>query len=208
MRLKKKNEETTVTQQQASHRPIKCQSRSSWSQRGTKVNGSRHGDSPLPKPLGIQIATKPLPGPISRGHWKLIGVKTMSLGTIYSFYCLECYKLQRKLSDVCPTNKVVKSGTKHFLALGGLQGDKLCDILQAMTPTNVEAVHQTFLFHFKSNPDRVGLLSPTHGQRSQQQRGQITLQSVLINKPKFLIRPHIVQKQGKLKYRGPWWWRS
>ena len=36
-------EETTVTQQ-VSHRPIKCQSRL-WSQRGTKVNGSHHGDS-------------------------------------------------------------------------------------------------------------------------------------------------------------------
>ena len=37
-------EETTVTHQ-VSHRPIKCQSRL-WSQRGTKVNGSHHGDNP------------------------------------------------------------------------------------------------------------------------------------------------------------------
>ena len=59
-------EETTVTQQ-VSHRPIKCQSRS-WSQRGTKVNGSHHGDSPLLKPTGIQIATTPLPGPANREH--------------------------------------------------------------------------------------------------------------------------------------------
>ena len=49
-------EETTVTQQ-ASHRPIKCQSRL-WSQRGTEVNGSHHGDNPLLKPTGIKIATK------------------------------------------------------------------------------------------------------------------------------------------------------
>ena len=48
-------EETTVTQQ-VSHRPIKCQCRL-WSQRGTKVNGSHHGDNPLFKPTGIQIAT-------------------------------------------------------------------------------------------------------------------------------------------------------
>ena len=81
-------EETTVTQQ-VRHRPIKCQSRS-WSQRGTKANGSYHGDSPLLKPTGIQIATKPLPGPTNREHRKRIGVETMSLGTIYSFYCLEC----------------------------------------------------------------------------------------------------------------------
>ena len=49
-------EEITVLQQ-VSHRPIKCQSRL-WSQRGTKVNGSHHGDSPLLRPTGIQIATK------------------------------------------------------------------------------------------------------------------------------------------------------
>ena len=49
-------EETTATQQ-VSHRPIKRQSRL-WSQRGTKVNGSHHGDNPLLRPTGIQIATK------------------------------------------------------------------------------------------------------------------------------------------------------
>ena len=49
-------EETTVTQQ-VSHRPIKRQSRL-WSQRGTKVNRSHHGDNPLLRPTGIQIATK------------------------------------------------------------------------------------------------------------------------------------------------------
>ena len=49
-------EETTVTQQ-VSHKPIKCQSRL-CSQRGTKVNGSDHGDNPLLRPTGIQIATK------------------------------------------------------------------------------------------------------------------------------------------------------
>ena len=41
--------------QQVSHRPIKCQSRL-WSQRGTKVNGSHHGENPLLRPTGIQIA--------------------------------------------------------------------------------------------------------------------------------------------------------
>ena len=49
-------EETTATQQ-VSHRPIKCQSRL-WPQRGTKFNGSHHGDDPLLRPTGIQIATK------------------------------------------------------------------------------------------------------------------------------------------------------
>ena len=46
-------EETTVTQQ-VSHRPIKCQSRL-WSQRGTEVNGSHHGDNPLLRVAGMRL---------------------------------------------------------------------------------------------------------------------------------------------------------
>ena len=82
-------EETAVTQQVSSHRPMKCQSRS-WSQRRTNVNnGSNYGYTPLLEPTGIQIATKLLPGSTNQEHRKLIGVKTMSsLGTSYSsFYC-------------------------------------------------------------------------------------------------------------------------
>ena len=48
---------TTVTHK-VSHRPNKRQLRS-WSQRGTKVDGSHHGDSPLLRPtVGIQIAIR------------------------------------------------------------------------------------------------------------------------------------------------------
>ena len=43
----------------------------------------------------------------------------------------------------CPSNKVIKNYTKRFLALGALHEDKVCDILQAMAPTNVQTVHQT-----------------------------------------------------------------
>ena len=63
-------EETTVTHE-VSHRPIKCTSRSS-SQRGTKANGSHHGDSPLLRPTRIQAATKPMTGLTNREHRKLI----------------------------------------------------------------------------------------------------------------------------------------
>ena len=52
----------------------------------------------------------------------------------------------------------------------------------AMTPTNIKTVDQTSLFHIERDLDRLGLLSPTHGQRSKQWSGQITLQRVLINK--------------------------
>ena len=86
-----------------------CQS-GTWSQGGTKVNGSHRRDNPLLTPTGIQIATK-------------------------------------------------SNAT-----------------LQAMAPTNIKTVHQTFLLHIESSLDRLGLLlSPTHDQRSQQQIGQITL---------------------------------
>ena len=99
-----------------------CQS-GTWSQRGTKVNGSHHGDNPLLRPTGIQIATK-------------------SYAT-----------------------------------------------LQAMAPTNIKTVHQPSYSILRAvSIDE--LLSPTHGQRSQQQSGQITLQPALINKSKFLKATH------------------
>ena len=72
-------------------------------------------------------------------------------------------------------------------------------LLQAMAPTNnnVKTVRQTSLLHIESNLDRLGLLSPTHDQRSQQQSGQITLQSVLINNSKFLKATHRTEKEGQ-----------
>ena len=110
-----------------SHRPVTCQSRSLWSQRGSKVNRSHHGDNPLLRPTGIQTATK-------------------SYAT-----------------------------------------------LQAMAPTSVKTIHHASLFHIETNLDRLVLLSPTHDQRSQQQGGHITLQSVSINKSKFLNAIHRIQ---------------
>ena len=59
-----------------------------------------------------------------------------------------------------------------------------------MPPTNIKTVHQTSLLHIESSVDRLGLLSPTHDQHSQEQSGQITLQPVLINKSKFLKATH------------------
>ena len=52
----------------------------------------------------------------------------------------------------------------------------------------------TSLLNIKSNLDRVGLLSPTHDQRSQQSR-EITLQPILINKPKFLKATRHAEKK-------------
>ena len=61
---------------------------------------------------------------------------------------------------------------------------------QAMAPTNIKTAHQTSSLHIERSLDRLGLLSPTHDQRSQHQSGQISLQPVLINKSKFLKVTH------------------
>ena len=53
---------------------------------GRSTGQSHHGDSPLLKPTGMQVATKPLLDPTNGEHRKRIGFKTMSLGTNYSFY--------------------------------------------------------------------------------------------------------------------------
>ena len=142
-RLVLATEETTATQQ-VSHRPIKCQSRLLWSQRGTKVNGSHHGDNPLLRPTGNRDPNR-----------------------------------NKKLCDS------TSDGTDQY---------------------SIKTVHQTSLLHIYSNFDRLGMLSPTHDQRSQQQTGQIALQPVLINKSKFLKATHCTEIR-KLKYQGPWWWR-
>ena len=107
----------------------------------------------------------------------------------------------------CPTIKVIKNATKTILALGGLHKDNLCDILQVMSPTNVETIHQTSLFHIESNLDRLGLLSPNHDQRSQQKIGQIPLQSVLMKSQ--VSQGHnslhtVLYLQLKLRKSGRW----
>ena len=55
-----------------------CQS-GTWSQEGTKVNGPDHGDNPLLRQTGIQIATQSLPGPITREH----RTTTVRIGLLY-----------------------------------------------------------------------------------------------------------------------------
>ena len=65
-------------------------------------------------------------------------------------------------------------GDNPLLRPTGIQiATKIYAPLQAMAPTNNKTVHQTFpLLHIESTLDRLGLLSPTHDQRSQQQIGE------------------------------------
>ena len=62
-----------------------------------------------------------------------------------------------------------------------------------MASTNIKTVHQTSLLHIESKLDRLGILPPTHDQRSQQKNGKITLQPVLINKATFLKATHCTE---------------
>ena len=88
-------------------------------------------------------------------------------------------------------------GDSPLLRPTGIQFATKCyATLQAVAPTNIKTVHQTSLLHIETSLDRLGLLSPTHDQRSQQQSGQITLQSVLINKSKFLKVKDVQNKEN------------
>ena len=128
-------EETTATQQ-VSHRPIKCQSRL-WPQRGTKLNRSRHGDNPLLRLTGIQIATK-------------------------SYAAL--YKQWHR-----PTLKRFIKPPYSISRVTSIDSDCCC-LRPAFSATK-----------------RINYVPISFG---------------LTRSPSF-SRPHIVQKQGKLKYRGP-----
>ena len=88
---------------------------------------------------------------------------------------------------ICRKKRQKKSMFKTPLKPTGIQiATKSFAALQAMAPTNIKTVHQTSLLHIESNLDRLGMLSPTHDQRSQQKTGKITLQPVLTNKSKHL----------------------
>ena len=101
-------EETTVTQQ-VIQRPIKCQSRL-WSQRGTKkVNESHHGDHPLLRPTGIQIATK--------SYAALQAMAPTNIKTVYQ----PPYSISRATSidsECCrlPTTNVLSKKTEKIMA--------------------------------------------------------------------------------------------
>ena len=99
------------------------------------------------------------------------------------------YKLQRGLPDKL---LIIESDMIQYVVPSSRRVTRrqVCDTLQALAPTNVKMINQTSLLYIESNLDQLGLLSSTHGQRSQQQNRQTTSQSVLINTPKFLNATH------------------
>ena len=153
--------------------------------RHSNQQGSKSRQNPCqvqpPENIGNLSASRPC-------LWVRTIVSTVFAGVLPVFQNLN-YKLQRRLSDVHPT-KSSKTIQKMFYISGVTRRRQVnCAILYKewhRPIVDVKTVHQTSLLYTESNPDRLGLLSPTHGQRSQQKCVQITLQSVLINKPKFL----------------------
>ena len=134
-------------------------------------------DNAPPTPSAMPLAGHSTPGPLSFSSLPQFGSTPAGRQPGEDGVVLQATKKTvRCAADPTKSSKVIQK----FLAPGGLDEDKLCDTLQAMAPTNVKMVNQTSLLHIESNPDRLGLLSPILGQRSQQQNGQITLHSVLI----------------------------
>ena len=175
------------------------------------------------KPTRIPITTKSLPGSTTREHRKLINVKTVPLGTncddIVLFVVLPGvkYGLQSKMSHVLlllamkrnyyyqSRKKSQKVTRKHFSVtspLGGLHDeDNLCGTLKGMISTNIFMSKRFIEYNYSISRvtpiDSVGLLSSTHGQRSQQESGQITIQSISI-KSKFLMDKSCRKKKKKV----------
>ena len=92
----------------------------------------------------------------------------------------------------CPFKKVIKSDTQSFLAL---LEDKLCDILQAMAPTNVETVHQTSMFHIESNPERRARTVVTYPR-------QTFSATKRTNRATFSFDQQAQNSQGHISYRN------
>ena len=113
---------------------------------------------------------------------------THRLITIYSEDCLM----------FCISNKVLNVTQFFFPAIGEYYEGKLCDILKEGKPINVRTVNIKSSYSIsRGTSTDSGLLLNMHGQCSQQQSGQSTLQSVLTNKPIFLKAACHAEKKGK-----------
>ena len=113
---------------------------------------------------------------------------------------LECcqylnYKLcttEKTVCMCCPTNEVFKSDAKRFLALGRLHEDKLCDILQAYGTDQCRNASSNVLIPYREQLrlTRIVVAHPRPAFSATRRSRQITLQSVLINRAKFLKVTH------------------
>ena len=137
--------------QQVSHRPMSSplvvtkrdedqHATSSWSQPATPTNRDPNRD----KILGRFNHLRTLE--IYRRQDDVFGyaIHFLLSGALPVFQNLNFTSYREACLTCCPSSKVIKSDSNRFLALGGLHEDKLCDILKAMAPTNVETAHQSY----------------------------------------------------------------
>ena len=157
----------------------------SWWQPATQTNRDPNRDKPLVR------SSQPRTSETYRRQNYAFGYELQFLlsGVLSVFQNLN-YELRRRLSDMLPNQQIHPTFYKRYYNSRRVTRRLVMRHFTGHAPTNVETVHQACLFHIESNPDRLGLLSPTPGQRFQQQSGQITIQSVLTNKPKFLKATH------------------
>ena len=85
-----------------------CQS-GTWSQRGTKVNRSHHGDNPLLRPTGIQIATK--------SYATLQAMAPTNIKTVHRTFLYSISRAASIDSDCCrlPTTSVLSNKSDYYV---------------------------------------------------------------------------------------------
>ena len=126
-------EKSTATQQVSPRPIIKCQPRS-WSQRGTKVNGSLHGGNPLLRPTRIQIGTKRFAAPQAmspinvkatsidaKGDVSRNGKKYRGARSVF-FPVLSLPRDQRIVVFFSPLISLVADGPHHYHPVCGHEG--------------------------------------------------------------------------------------
>ena len=191
-------------------------------------NGSHHGDNPLLRPTGIQIATKryatlqamaptnnktvhqtsftpyrelprstrivvAYPRPtFSATNWTDYALTSFVVVVVFTLLTDRASTIPSNIHTWLPIryvrgHKEVPRSTGHIMVTirySDQQGSKSLQKGMRLYKRWHRPITKRFikppLLHIESSLDRLGLLSPTHDQRSQQQTGQITLQPVLL----------------------------
>ena len=115
---------------------------------------------------------------------------TVSVWSAASISESELTSYRERLSDVLPINKVIKRDETFSSSRRGIRRQ----VMRHFTGNGTDQCQNgssNLLTPYREQ--RLGLLSPTYGQRSQLQSGQTPLQPVLINKPRFLKATHHIE---------------
>ena len=115
------------------------------------------------------------------------------------------YKLHKRLSNVLPNQQSHEQKYKNFFSFRRATRRQ---VMRHFTGNGVDQFRNgssNLLNPYREQPPstRIVVAYDTHDQRSWQQSGQTTLQSVLINKPNFLNTTHHTETR-KMKYRDTW----